>query len=130
MKDIYSKAPINKTAALVVNQHGCISHEGLTLKQQKDVLCKKYHEVEDKISRFHKKTPERAAIGRQLTRIRNEIIEINRKIGHKKRGELTDYIIKIIKKRMTKTQWNQLLDEAENLKIKELNNSKPVKYKL
>jgi uncharacterized FlaG/YvyC family protein len=113
MKDIYTLSPINKTAAFVVGQSGCTSHEGLSLEQQKANLCAKWHELENKIMSMHKKDPSRKAYGKQIHELHEKISEINKQIKFRKHGDLSEYIVKIIKSRMTKLYWNQLLEEAE-----------------
>ncbi len=113
MKDIYTLKPINKTAAVVVGQRSCTSHDGLSLEQQKANLCAKWHELEKKIMHMHKKDPSRKVYGQKIHELHLQIIEINKQIKFKKFNDLSEYIIKVIKNRMTKMQWYQLLEEAE-----------------
>jgi hypothetical protein len=116
LKDVYTLSPINKSAASVVSQSGCTSHEGLSLEQQKANLCTKVHDLESKVLLTRKKDPLRKVYGNEIHALHEKIIEINKQIGFRKYGDLTEYIIKIVKRRMTSLAWSMLLQEAEKEK--------------
>lgn len=108
MQDIYTKAPINKTAALVVSQANCTTE--LTDEQKRANLVARWKSITDKIISLPKKHPERKRLGKQQQEIS---LQIN-KIRAKRKGHhtLQHYIGEIVKERMTKSQWDKLMKEA------------------
>ncbi len=125
MKDIYASIPINKTAALVTNQKGCTSHNGLSdVQKREDLKCRFY-----RIKELLKTVPKNSADGKRLGREQFQIQEELRRT--KKRSvsgyrNIEMYIIDILKKRMTPSQWKALTEEARQLKERTHKNAKDI----
>jgi hypothetical protein len=112
---IYGMTPINKTAAIVTSQDGCASGE-LSDEQMRENLCANEMRLKDLISAFPKKSAERKKLADEHKRVADQIKEINSRIKHKRDGDINNYIIYLVKKRMTRFEWSKILDEAYKLK--------------
>jgi hypothetical protein len=111
--DIYTLKPANKTAAMVVDQAGCTSHIGFTLEQKRANIRAQLIMLKRKMSEMSKKDRSRKENGMKIERLQDQLCELSKKYKIKKRGELSGYIVEIVKERMTKFAWENLLKEAE-----------------
>jgi uncharacterized protein YxjI len=109
--DIYTRAPINKTAAMVVSQSGC--SEELTDAQRRDSLVARWKYLKGRLPQLPKNCDLRKKIGKEMVAIQNQITELRPR--HKVRG-LQEYIVDVLKERYTKYQWEQIIEEAERRK--------------
>jgi hypothetical protein len=117
MKDIYTSIPINKTAALVVNQSGCTSHKGLSNEQLLANLKYRYHTIVDKCQQLKKNSEERKSYGQEMHELCLKMSVLRNKLNLKRQlPDLGHYIIKIAKSRMSKDAWSALVKEAEKEK--------------
>ena len=108
MTDIYTKTPINKLAAIVTGQKGV--SVGITEEQRRDSLVAKWKSITNQIMDLPKNDPQRKRLGKQQHEISLKINAIRAKMKGDK--SLQHYIITIIRERMTKSQWNDLMEEA------------------
>ena len=114
MGDIYTKVPINKTAAVVVSQSGCTTE--LSNEQKRDNLVAKWKVLKNKILDLPKNDPKRKALGKEQRDVALQINAIRPKM--KSDRDITQYIVDIIKKRMTSHQWHKLMNDAVKAKKK------------
>lgn len=113
MSDIYSRTPINKTAALVTSQKDCSNSE-LTEEQKRVNLVSRYKSLNNKIVLLEK-GPERKALGKEIAEVCSQINQIRPK---KKSPGVERYVIEILREELTKYQFNRLFDKA-NKRMKE-----------
>lgn len=118
MADIYTLSPRNKTAALVVSQAGCTSHAGLSDDQIRANLVARWKYLHQQITNLPKNSDLRKVYGREQIKIQAQISDLRQKM-HFGRG-LSEYICDIVKKRMTKFQWETLVKQAEENRKKEM----------
>jgi hypothetical protein len=112
MRDIYSLAPRNKTASLVVDQSGCTSHEGLNEKQIRDNLRARWRYVSSMLTKMGVLEK-----GYKELVLEQRTIEATLSKYKKIQRDLSEFIIDILKPRFTKHQWQQILNDATELKI-------------
>ena len=112
MVDVYTLAPINKTASTVVSQAGCTTE--MNTKQKLDVLAARWRYLSKYVTTLPKNSGQRKSIGLELKQIQDRIT----KLKPKKVRDLEPYIIDILKARMTTHQWAQVVNEAKELKAK------------
>lgn len=118
MTDIYSLFPINKQASIVTSQSGCTSHNGLSVEQTRENLVSQWKMIQNKIADLPEKHPNRRKLGIQAREIQDKISSIRPK--RKFDRGLNQYILDIVKSRVTKTQWHNLVDEAEKMLKKDI----------
>lgn len=107
MEKIYSSVPVDKKASMVTSQSGCT--EELTTEQQRQNLISRYQRLQEEIIKFPKNSPRRKELGQELQEL-NQRIRVMK--SRKKKGNLKDYIINILKENMTKYEWKLTVDIA------------------
>lgn len=128
MVDIYTLKPINRTAERVVGQEGCTSHEGLTLEQQrKNLIAKKFSIMKKREDRGLSKESKKS-LGQELCAVEHQLQDINKLLKRKnQQPSVAEEILRILKKRMTKFQWDTIVKEARenyNRKVEEEKNER------
>ncbi len=109
MVDIYSRKPINKTAALVTSQSGCASDDSLTCEQKRENLVVSVKKLEKKMLLLDKKDPERKRLGQEKHEIN---IQINKLRPKKRTPGIERYVIDILRERLSKFEFDKLFSEA------------------
>lgn len=111
MNDVYGMTPINKTAALVTSQSGT---EGiLTLEQERENLVSHLNCIRSEINSLPKKSKARAKLGLECFETQNQIRAIKAKMKYISEGDLSHYIIDIVKEESTTFQWKRLVEKAQ-----------------
>ena len=111
MDDIYSRTPINKTAAVVTSQTNCT--DSLTDTQIRDNLVAKIKKVDEEIRLSPRKSKRREELGKLKHELQNQIREIRPK---KRFHGVEKYVMDILKKELPKFEFDRLIDRAEKLK--------------
>lgn len=118
--DIYSRAPINKAAALSVGQSGCEDEESLEYKR--DSLARALDCIQREISGLPKKHKHRKELGIKKLDMQVEIRIINQKIKLKNLmdHDIDNYLLTECKRSMTTAKWNELRCKARAAKEEEI----------
>ena len=112
---IYGMTPINKTAAIVTSQNGCSNGE-LSDEQVRQNLVAEEIRLKTIISTLPKNSNERKKLVKKHRFVAKQIKEINVKLKQKRDGDIKEYIIYLVKLKMTKLEWSRIIDEAYKLK--------------
>ena len=109
MDDIYSRVPVNKTAAIVTGQSGCASDGTLSGEQLRENLVAQWKHVREQIEVLSRGSLRRKELGRRLHDLQVKINAIRLK---RKALEVKDYLIECIKETLTKPQFDILMAKA------------------
>jgi len=109
MKDIFTRTPINGTAATVVGQAGCVTADKLTNEQERENLLAQVLRWQEEIKTLPPKSDERKKIGRKIAAANNRINELK---SVKYTKDLSHYILDIVKETMPRPQWKRIVEEA------------------
>jgi hypothetical protein len=120
LTDLADRAPINKSAALVVNQSGC--NDQMTIDDERDCLCRALRGVERQIITLTKDDDLRKSLGLKKLELQTKISKLNKikKMLSVADRNLDQYIVNVCKSNATKAQWNEILCKARALKAMEL----------
>jgi len=109
--DIYTMAPINRTAGLAVGQSGCDKDDELTSEQLRDNLRIKVASLQETLNgipNIKKNAGVRKTIGKEIHSLN---LEINSLKDHTSR-DITHYIVDVVRDQMTRFQWDRVVAEA------------------
>lgn len=109
MSDIFARAPINKTAAIVVGQSGCASDNTLSDEQLRENLVRKWKDLNNRIAFLPKKSELRAAIGQEMQQLQNKINTIR---PAKKAKGVEQHFIDVARETLTKPQFDSIMGKA------------------
>ena len=120
--DIYSRTPINGTAAIVTNQHGCTDE--MTLEQLRENILDRTKQVESLLMSLPKGSKERKKLGLKKFNLCNEIAEINNKLKKRKvtessRMDYVDCVFHVMREQIPAFQYRRIIGLADAL-LKEL----------
>ena len=107
--DVYSRQPINKTAAMVTSQNNCDRDDFFTKAQHRENLVIKVKVITRKIQALDKKSKARISLGKELLRINNEINAIRPK---KTSAGVGYFILDVLREEMTKSVLDRVMAKA------------------
>ncbi len=116
MPDIYTSDPLNKTAAVVVSQKGCTSHEGFTPEQHRDNWIARSQHLASILGGMGKGDPRRSAPAKEYREIQLKLTVLKK---NRTSRDLKHYIIDVLKERCTRHQWDMIVEKAEKRKEKD-----------
>ena len=109
MLDIYSRSPINKTAALVTSQGGCATDGTLSSEQIRENLVSKLKAIEVEILACKKGSKKRKELGKKKTALQEQVSEIRPKMKCK---GVKDHILDILREELTDFEFKRILKKA------------------
>lgn len=112
MKDIYTRTPVNGTAASVVTQAGCANTDKPTPEEERDNLLAVVAWLRKQLEAMPKtkaNAAKRKALGKRISETNLKISELK----GKEQVDLTHIIIDVVKEEMTLFQWNRIVEKAE-----------------
>lgn len=113
MTDIYSRVPINKTAALVSSQAGCREEESLADKR--DSMARSINRMVEDIKRLPKNDKKRNELGIKIQSLQQDIRSINKMIKQDNiiGQSLDSYVIKECMERFSMPVWFEIMAKAK-----------------
>jgi len=112
MDDIYTRTPVNKSAALVTSQGGC--SDKLTRVQERENLVAKMKSLEAVMLSHPKGSKKRKELSREKHALQNELSKY-KDVTYSKDRRLGDYILYLVKNKMTKAEWDLTVKKAVEL---------------
>ena len=106
LEKVLSSAPVDRTAALVTQQ----SKADLSDDERREHLVRKCNAMKDEIMRLPKLHPRRKKLGHEYHVLCAEISALRKKF--KGTRSFQDRLLDIIKKSVTKFQWDRWVEEA------------------
>jgi hypothetical protein len=110
MSDVYSRSPVNKTAALVTGQNGC-GNGSLTQEQIRENLVLKLKSLKTELQAAPKGSAARRDMAGEQRLLEKAIREIRPKMKGKGAGE---HFIAVCREEMTKYQFDTIMTKAAN----------------
>ena len=116
MDAIFTRAPINRSAAAVTSQAGV--SDVISMDDERDCLVGHVEYLRRELNGLPKKHRNRLDLGNKIRAINLQLSELNKKIKKAKAQDrdLDKYIIEVLKKNLTKAAWNEALCAARSLK--------------
>lgn len=119
--DVFDRAPINRSAALVTGQSGCASDDTLTDEQKRENLVAVAKALDKKIISLPKKSKERKLLGLKRKSINDKINSLR---PAKKCKGIDGFFIDIARSELTAFQFSSMMGKAaEKLKKHNDNNT-------
>jgi len=109
MSDIYSRLPINKTAAVVTSQSGCATDNSLSGEQIRENLVSKLKAIESEILSCKKGSKKRKDLGKLKKSLQEQVTEIRPK---KKCKGVRDHILDILREELTDFEFKRIIKKA------------------
>ena len=121
------RTPINGTAALVVNQKGCVDE--LTPEQERACIISRLRNLKEESSLLPKKDGRRVEIGLQIQSLELRIKDLRTKmkkvnINSSNRGDFSNCVFNVMRDQLSVFQYKQIIRLAEDMHRKELENNK------
>ncbi len=118
--DIYSRTPINKTAAMVTSQSGCCDE--ISIEDRRDTLKRSKESLQRELDGLPKNHRYRKEIGEKILQIQKEmtLLRKQRKFAGAKDRDLNNYIIDVIKESVPAYKFQEWISIARARKEDEI----------
>lgn len=118
--DIYSRTPINKTAAIVTSQSGC--SDEISIEDRRDTLKRSKESLQRELDGLPKNHRYRKEIGGKILQIQQELtlLRKQRKFAGAKDRDLNNYIIDVIKESVPSYKFQEWISIARARKEDEI----------
>lgn len=110
--DIYTRTPINKTAAMVTSQSGCVDE--ISIEDRRDSLKRAKESMQRELYGLPKNHRYRNEIGLKILAIQQELtlLRKQRKFAGAKDRDLNNYIIDVIKEAVPAYKFQEWISMA------------------
>lgn len=110
--DIYTRTPINRTAAIVTSQAGCTDE--ISIDDRRDSLKRSKESMQRELDGLPKKHKYRAELGIKILAIQQELtlLRKQRKFSGAKDRDLNNYIIDVIKEAVPAYKFQEWISMA------------------
>lgn len=118
--DIYTRTPINKTAAIVTSQSGC--SDEMSIEDRRDSLKRSRESLQRELDSLTKSHRYRNEIGAKMLQIQQELtlLRKQRKFSGEKDRDLNNYIIDVIKEAVPAYKFQEWISMARARKEDEI----------